>query len=96
MLVMIRKSYAKVSTSTHESLQELETITNPLCPMEDLGAEEYIDFTQTKDIAAEVTKITKYGAHGCIVYSAAKQVRILGQKDHLDLKPYIANVRDIC
>lgn len=39
----------------------------------DLGAEEYIDFTQVKDIAAEVTRITKYGAHGCIVFSAAKQ-----------------------
>ena len=39
----------------------------------DLGAEEYIDFTQVKDMAAEVTRITKYGAHGCIVFSAAKE-----------------------
>ena len=38
-----------------------------------LGAEEYIDFTQVKDMAAEVTRMTKYGAHGCIVFSAAKQ-----------------------
>lgn len=38
----------------------------------DLGGEEYIDFTQTKDIAAEVMRITKYGAHGAIVFSAVK------------------------
>ena len=40
---------------------------------EQLGAEEYIDFTKTKDMAADVTKLTKYGAHGCIVFSAAKE-----------------------
>ncbi|OAL48233.1 alcohol dehydrogenase [Pyrenochaeta sp. DS3sAY3a] len=37
-----------------------------------LGAEKFIDFTTTKDIAAEVTKITTYGAHGVIVFSATK------------------------
>lgn len=38
-----------------------------------LGAEEFIDFTQTKDIAAEITRITKYGAHGVIVTAATKE-----------------------
>lgn len=34
-----------------------------------LGAEEYIDFTTTKDIAAEVMKITGFGAHGkCCIH----------------------------
>ena len=28
------------------------------------GAEHYIDFTKTKDIQAEVMKITGFGAHG--------------------------------
>jgi len=41
-----------------------------LC-IDKLGAEIYIDFTQEKDIPAKVTEITKYGAHGCIVFSAA-------------------------
>lgn len=39
----------------------------------DLGAEDYIDFTQTKDIAAEVMRITKYGTHGVIVFAASKE-----------------------
>ena len=39
----------------------------------DLGAEEYLDFTSGKDLAAEVTRITKYGAHGVIVFAAAKE-----------------------
>lgn len=33
-----------------------------------LGAEVFIDFTSTKDIAAEVMKITKYGAHGVSIF----------------------------
>ncbi len=38
-----------------------------------LGAEEFIDFTQVQDPAAEVLKITKYGAHGVIVTAATKE-----------------------
>lgn len=38
-----------------------------------LGAEEFIDFTTTKDIAAEIMRITKYGAHGVIVTAATKE-----------------------
>lgn len=38
-----------------------------------LGAEEFIDFTKVKDVAAEITRITKYGAHGVIVTAATKQ-----------------------
>jgi propanol-preferring alcohol dehydrogenase len=38
-----------------------------------LGAEEFIDFTKTQDIAAEVMRITKYGAHGVIVTAATKE-----------------------
>ncbi|RMZ88821.1 hypothetical protein DV736_g3947, partial [Chaetothyriales sp. CBS 134916] len=38
-----------------------------------LGAEVYIDFKTTKDIPAEVMKITTYGAHGVIVFSATKE-----------------------
>ncbi|KAF2464403.1 alcohol dehydrogenase [Lindgomyces ingoldianus] len=37
-----------------------------------LGAEKFIDFTTTKDIPAEVTKITTYGAHGVVVTAATK------------------------
>jgi len=39
----------------------------------DLGAEEYLDFTKVEDVAAEVQRITKYGAHACIVFAAARQ-----------------------
>lgn len=39
----------------------------------DLGSEEYIDFTQEKDITKRVTEITTYGAHGVIVFSASKE-----------------------
>ena len=39
----------------------------------DLGAEQYIDFTQVKDITGEVMKMTTYGAHGVIVFSASKE-----------------------
>ena len=39
----------------------------------DLGAEQYIDFTQVKDITEEVMKITTYGSHGVIVFSASKE-----------------------
>ena len=39
----------------------------------DLGAEEYIDFTKTKDLPAEVTRITKYGAHSTIVFAATRE-----------------------
>src|ERR1700761_7290494 len=38
-----------------------------------LGAEEFIDFTKTQDIAAEVMRITKYGAHGVLVTAATKE-----------------------
>lgn len=39
-----------------------------------LGAEVFIDFTQTKDIAAEVMKATGgYGAHGVLVTAATKE-----------------------
>ncbi|RMZ81536.1 hypothetical protein DV737_g2501, partial [Chaetothyriales sp. CBS 132003] len=38
-----------------------------------LGAEFYIDFKTTKDIPAEVVKITTYGAHGVIVFPATKE-----------------------
>ncbi|KAK5704109.1 hypothetical protein LTR97_003122 [Elasticomyces elasticus] len=37
----------------------------------DLGAEQFIDFAETKDIAAKVTEITTYGAHGAIVFAAS-------------------------
>ncbi|KAH6625793.1 alcohol dehydrogenase [Boeremia exigua] len=37
-----------------------------------LGAEVFIDFTTAADVPAEVTKITSYGAHGVIVFSATK------------------------
>ncbi|KAI2957130.1 hypothetical protein CBS147322_2235 [Aspergillus niger] len=39
-----------------------------------LGAEVFIDFQQTPDVAAEVMKVTKYGAHGIIVTAATKAV----------------------
>ena len=39
----------------------------------DLGAEKYLDFTSVKDLAAEVTSITTYGAHGAIVFAASKE-----------------------
>lgn len=39
----------------------------------DLGAEEFIDFGETKDLAAEVTRITTYGAHAVIVFAASKE-----------------------
>jgi propanol-preferring alcohol dehydrogenase len=38
-----------------------------------LGAEAYIDFTTSKDIAAEVMALTTYGAHGVIVTAATRQ-----------------------
>ncbi|KAM5356876.1 hypothetical protein ACJ41O_003522 [Fusarium nematophilum] len=37
-----------------------------------LGAEVFIDFKETKDIAAEIMKITTYGAHGVIVTAATR------------------------
>ncbi|TQB67919.1 hypothetical protein MPDQ_004382 [Monascus purpureus] len=37
-----------------------------------LGAEAFIDFQKTKDITAEVMKITTYGVHGVIVTAASK------------------------
>lgn len=37
-----------------------------------LGAEAFIDFTTATDIPAEVMKVTSYGAHGVIVFSATK------------------------
>lgn len=48
-----------------------------LC-IDQLKAEEYIDFTQVKDIPAKVKEITKYGAHGSIVFAAAKEGYALG------------------
>jgi alcohol dehydrogenase, propanol-preferring len=38
-----------------------------------LGAEEFVDFTKTQDIAAEIMRITTYGAHGVIVTAATKE-----------------------
>lgn len=38
----------------------------------DLGAEGFIDFTKVDDIPAEVTRMTKYGSHGAVVYAAAR------------------------
>jgi len=38
-----------------------------------LGAEEFIDFTQVKDIPAEIMRITTYGAHGVLVTAATKE-----------------------
>ena len=43
-----------------------------------VGAEEYIDFTQVKDIAAEVMRITKYGAHASIVFAASREAYAVG------------------
>jgi propanol-preferring alcohol dehydrogenase len=37
-----------------------------------LGAEKYIDYTNTSDIASEIMKITTYGAQGVIVFAATK------------------------
>lgn len=37
-----------------------------------LGAEAFVDFQKTKDITAEVKKITTYGVHGVIVTAASK------------------------
>jgi D-arabinose 1-dehydrogenase-like Zn-dependent alcohol dehydrogenase len=37
-----------------------------------LGAEKFIDFTTCSDITSEIMKITSYGAHGVIVFSATK------------------------
>lgn len=45
---------------------------------EELGAEEYVDYTKVKDITAEVKRITKYGAHGSIVIAASKEGYALG------------------
>jgi len=39
----------------------------------DLGAEEFLDFTTTKDLAAEVSRITKYGAHGVVITAASRE-----------------------
>ncbi|OJD34339.1 alcohol dehydrogenase [Diplodia corticola] len=38
-----------------------------------LGAEAYIDALKCEDLAAEVMKITTYGAHGAIVFAPNKQ-----------------------
>jgi len=38
-----------------------------------LGAEEYLDFTTVKDMTAEVTRITTYGAHAVIVFAGSKE-----------------------
>lgn len=38
-----------------------------------LGAEEYLDFTTVKDVTAEVTRVTTYGAHAVIVFAASKE-----------------------
>lgn len=38
-----------------------------------LGAEVFIDFKVTKDIAAEIRKVTTYGAHGVVVTAATRE-----------------------
>ena len=38
-----------------------------------LGAEVFIDYTQTKDVTAEVVKITGFGAHGKYFYSVRRR-----------------------
>lgn len=38
-----------------------------------LGAEKFIDFKTCKDVPAEVMGITKYGAHGVVVFSATRE-----------------------
>ena len=43
-----------------------------------LGAEEYLDYTKTKDLAAEVTRITTYGAHAVIVFAASREAYASG------------------
>ncbi|KAK4863421.1 hypothetical protein LT330_002199 [Penicillium expansum] len=42
-----------------------------------LGAEEFIDFQTTKDIAAEIKRITTHGAHGVIVTAATREAYAL-------------------
>lgn len=51
----------------------------------DLGAEEYIDFEQVKDIPGEVMKITTLGAHGAICYAATRTA--------YELAPQVLRVR---
>ncbi|KAK6434889.1 hypothetical protein LTR95_008927 [Oleoguttula sp. CCFEE 5521] len=38
-----------------------------------LGAEHYIDFTTTPDLASEVRRYTTYGAHAVVVYASSKE-----------------------
>lgn len=38
-----------------------------------LGAEFFLDFTTTDNLATEIMKITKHGAHGVIVTAATKE-----------------------
>lgn len=38
-----------------------------------LGAEAFIDFKTSQDVAAEVRRLTKYGAHGVLVIAASKE-----------------------
>ena len=38
-----------------------------------LGAEVFVDFAETKDLEAEIKRITKHGAHGVIVFDATKE-----------------------
>ncbi|CAD0082996.1 unnamed protein product [Aureobasidium vineae] len=38
-----------------------------------LGAEHYIDFRTSKDVAAEVMELTTFGAHGVIVFAATRE-----------------------
>ncbi|EKV06736.1 hypothetical protein PDIG_76450 [Penicillium digitatum PHI26] len=42
-----------------------------------LGAEEFIDFKATKDVSAEIKRITAHGAHGVIVTAATKEAYAL-------------------
>lgn len=39
----------------------------------ELGAEAFIDFRETADIAARINEITTHGAHAVIVFPASKQ-----------------------
>ena len=62
--------------SRHNANQRAHGISK-LC-IDQMGAEQYIDFTQEKDIPAKVKELTTYGAHGSIVFAATKESYALG------------------
>lgn len=39
----------------------------------DLGAEHYIDYTLTADLAVEIMRVTTFGAHGVVVLTGSKE-----------------------